>query len=151
MTDKKFKLDIFDVLKRISKKEVRFTEEEEKSLQPIVVMRWLSGSKSERQIYMLNQGANKYAFTFYNHKKLMINLLTCASSGFQRYQWLKRKTIKTNTKLITQVIAEQYGYPTRQCNDLVNILEHDIILGYAIDMGKDKTFIRELKKELKTL
>jgi len=147
---KKHKLDIFDVLKRLSNKDRDFTVEEEKELQPIVIMRWLSGTKSERQIYLINQTVNKYSFSFYEHKKLLINLMTISCNGFQRYKWLKRKTSQVKTKKTLQIISEYYDYPLRHCSDAANILDSDTILEHALELGKPKEFIRDLKKELKS-
>ena len=151
MPTKKYKLDIFDLLKRLSNKDRRFSDEEEKEIQPIVIMRWLSGTKSERQIYLINKTINKYAFSFQNHKKLMINLMGVCCNGYQRYTWFKRKPNSQSTKKTLQVISEFYGYPTRHCSDVASILDSDTILEHALELGKSKEFIRDLKKELKNL
>ena len=73
------KLDIFRILNNINKK-IDFydtlTTEEQKSIQPLVLMKWLSGTSSMRQIAFLNEIVNPYIFTLSNHKKLLIWMLT---------------------------------------------------------------------------
>ena len=55
----KFKLDIFDVLNRIDRGEHHLystlSDDERKSFAPLVVTRWMSGTKDERQIIFLNE------------------------------------------------------------------------------------------------
>jgi len=152
LPDKKtYKFDIFDILKRISLKSRSFSEEEEKAMQPIVIMRWLSGTKSERQIYLLNQTVNKYIFDFYHHKQLLINLMSISTNGkYQKYNWLKRTKEAPKTKHMITVVSEYYNYSSRRCSEVLPILDDDTFIELANDLGKTKEFIRDLKKELKT-
>ena len=150
MTEKKFKYDIFDILKRLSKKQRDFTEDETKAMAPVVITRWLSGTNIERQIEGINAISNRYCFSLSNHKQLQINLLTIAVPGRAvGYKWLKREAKSSKNKMIDAVVAKYYNYPLRRAGEAANMLEDETILQHAEDLGYQKDQIRDLKKELK--
>lgn len=150
MAERKFKYDIFDILGRLSMKKREFTAEETKAIQPVVVTRWLTGTKSERQIYLLNCFANRYCFSLQHHKELLINLMTIACSGkFARHNWVKREAKSSKTKMSDAVVAKYYNYPLRRATEAANMLDDETIIGYAEEMGYQKEQLRDLKKELK--
>ena len=100
MVQKKHKLDIFRVLNHTSRKDISFfnqlTEEEQKAYQPLVVMRWLTGTTDARQIYFINELVNPFVFSLPNHKQLLYNLMTTCTTGTpQRYYWNKTLSKKT--------------------------------------------------------
>lgn len=146
----KHKLDIFDVLKRITSKNVKFSTEELKVFAPVVITRWLSGTNSERQIYILNMYANRYCFSLSNHKELLINLMSVSTAGrFTKYKWIKRSTKSKNIKMVHAVVAEYYRYPLRHAKNMSNMLDDATILSHADDLGYQPDQIKVLKKELK--
>ena len=156
MNKKQFKLDIFNVLKQISTKNVNFyetlTEEEQKAFQPLVVMRWLTGTNDVRQIYFLNELVNPLTFPLSNHKQLLYYLMTiCGSGQNQRYQWKKQKT-KKNVKLPNTigVIKQYFRYNSKEANEALPLLTNENILDYADQLGKQSDEIKLIKKELKT-
>lgn len=155
MAPKKRSLDIFTVLNNISKKNVGYydtlPENEQKELQPFVVMRWLTGTKDARQVYFLNEIVNRFAFELGSHKELLYKLLCVATSGQgQRYQWKKVASRKgAGLTLCVDVVKRYYNYNTSQALDALGILTNDDILDHAEDIGLQKEDIAKLKKELK--
>jgi hypothetical protein len=153
---KKYKLNIFDVLSKISTKDTKFfenlSEEEQKAVQPLVIMRWLTGTSSARQVFFLNELLNPMVFQLDKHKQLLLNLMTiCCSGRSQRYQWNKpvsKKTSKTPT--LVKVIKQTFGYNTVDALDALPILDNDTIMSYAESLGMQTDEIKLIKKELKT-
>lgn len=152
MAEKKFKLDIFNVLGRLAKKDRKFSDEELKALAPMVIQRWLSGTNNEAQIILINQFANRYCFSLANHKELLVNLMTISCPGrFNKYSWLKRGAKnKGNTKIANAVIASYFNYPLRRASESVAMLDDETIIRYAEELGYQKDQIKDLKKELKS-
>jgi len=149
------KLDIFEVLNAINAKDVeyydRLTVEEAKTIQPLVLMRWLSGTSDEQQIMLLNEFANPAVFPLAKHKKLLWQLLTVCNTGTRkRYQWPKDPGKRTVTKPIaTGLVQRKYGYNSRHAQDAVALLSDDAIYDMAFDEGMSGEDMTKLKKELK--
>jgi len=155
MKPKKHKLNIFKVLEQISVKNRNYysclSDEEKKAIAPLVIQRWLSGTKDARQVYFLNSFANEFIFNLSNHKELLIDLLIVCSSGKnQRYLWNKAKG-KKSSKLpnVVNVIQQIFGYSSSKAYGVVSLLSDDDILNYAHDLGLQTTEIKQIKKELK--
>lgn len=155
MTSKKHGLDIFRTLDRINHKDQAFydslTDEEKKAFQPLVVMRWMSGCKDDRQIIFLNELVNSTVYSFYNHKQLAYDLMTVCSSGkSKRYQWLKARSKKSSTLPETiSVIKEYFDYNSSEAYSTLPILTDDDILEYAEYLGRQPDEVAKIKKELK--
>ena len=131
---KKHKLDIFKVLSQISTKDRNFysslEDDQKKALQPLVVMRWLSGTKNIQQIYFLNELVNPFVFSMHNHKELLIDLMMCCTSGkSQRYYWNKAQSKKTSsTPHLVSVVKDFFGYNTRDAMEALPLLtDEDLI------------------------
>jgi len=147
------KLNIFDVLKRINSKKTDFTEAELKQLQPVVILRWLTGTSNEAQINIINSFANKHCWGLHKHKELLVNLMSTSTTGrFTKYQWLKRTTKKSSGSLstINSVVAQYYNYSLRQASGAANMLNDDVIIRYAEELGLQKDQMTKLKKELRS-
>ncbi len=155
MAEKKYNLDIFKVLDKLSTKDTKFfeqlSEEDSKSLHPLVLMRWMSGTNEARQVYFLNELLNPMVFPLSKHKSLLLKLLTiCGPGKPRRYNWNKAKGKKTsNTPKALELIKEHYGYNTNRAIDVLNFLKDDAILDIAEHHGKQPDEVRELAKELK--
>lgn len=155
MTEKKYQLDIFKILNKLSQKDRKFfselSEDDMKSLQPLVLMRWLSGTTDARQIYFLNELVNPMVFSIGKHKQLLLDLLMISAPGKQRmYKWNKAKGKNTsNTPKSLALIRQYYGYSTNHAIDTLRILSNADILQIAEDLGKQPDEIKDITKELK--
>ena len=152
----KRKLDIFQVLDHISRKDTKYyrnlTEEEQKAFMPLVVMRWLSGTSSGRQVYFINELVNPSVFTNHQHKELLYYLLTiCAPGEKRRYFWNKTLSKKsTSCPTTVSVIREYFGYSTTEALEALPLLTDIDILLYAENLGRQKDDVTKIKKELRS-
>ena len=151
----KRKLDIFQLLNGLSKKDLKayhnLSDEEKKEVLPLIVMRWMSGTDDARQVFFLNELVNPFVFPFYKHKELLVDLLSiCGPGSSRRYQWNKALSKKkANKPKSVEVIKQYFGYNTVDANDAVSILSADTIMDYANQLGWLTDEISKLKKELK--
>lgn len=156
MSTQKYKLNIFDVLGKLSNGNAAFydklTEDEQKALHPLVVMRWLTGADDARQLYFLNELVNPLVFPLTNHKKLLVQLLSiCTSGQSKRYKWTKVKSKKTaKATACVSLIKDYFGYNTRHAIDALPLLDDEAILFYAEQLGRQPDEIKVIKKELKS-
>jgi hypothetical protein len=154
-TNNKHKFDIFAVLNKISAKDKTFynalSEEEQKAIAPLIIMRWMSGTKSIRQIIFLNELVNPLVFSLSKHKPLLLSLMSlCTNGQTQRYAWNKTKSNKTTSYPNTiGVIREYFGYNTMQAKEVLPILTTETVISFAEELGKQPDEIRAIKKELK--
>ena len=147
-------LDLFKFLDDISKKDDtaydRLSEEADREFQPYVIMRWLTGTSSARQIYYLNTLVNPYVWTLHKHKKLLYNLLTTSTNGKpQRYKWVRAQSRRDKKPLSTQIVKSYIGYSTREAQDALEVLTVEDIIEYADELGYQKDEITKLKREWK--
>lgn len=153
MTSKR--VDIFKLLTALSKKNQKFyeelTEEEKRTVAPLVVMRWLSGTQSARQVYFLNELVNPFVFSLYKHPELLMKLMTiCTSGKFVKYKWNKPLSKKTTSSPITtKCIREYFGYNTIDALGVLPLLTNDDVLQYAEQLGYQPDEIKKIKAELK--
>jgi len=151
----KYKLDIFNVLGKLSENNSTFydslSEEEQKALHPLVVMRWLSGTSSARQVFFLNELVNPLIFEFTDHKKLLVQLMSlCTNGQFTRYKWKKTVSKKESSMTISVgVIKEYFKYTTTQAKEALPMLSADDVVDYAEQLGRQPDEIKTIKKELK--
>lgn len=149
------KLDIFRVMKAADTKNPQFftklSDDEVKQLQPFLIMRWLTGTSSPRQVYFMNEFVNPYAFSLTNHKQLIWQLLTVATDGKnRRYEWIKAPGRATSNKpLSVDVIRQCYGYNTKHANEALQCLTVDDIIDMADDLGWQHDELQKITKEWK--
>lgn len=149
------KLAIFDILNAVNNKNANYfdklTDDEIKTIQPFVLMRWLTGTDDEAQIIMLNEFVNPYAFSLTEHKELVWKLLTIANSGNrQRYSWTKLDGKKNPNKPISMsLVQRKYGYNESDASDALQLLSSDQIMNIAWDFAIPTDEMTKLKKELK--
>lgn len=155
MTSKQYKLDIFKVLAKLSKKDRVFfsslSEEEEKTLAPLVLMRWLTGTRNAQQIFFLNELVNPFVFTLAKHKELLIDLMmVCTSGSSQRYYWNKTKGKRTSSMPLTiAVVREYFTYSSIEAGEALPLLDDDAVINCAEQLGRQPDELKQIKKELK--
>lgn len=156
MTKLERKLDLFDALNKLSRKDRDYyntlSESEKKEFLPLIIMRWMSGTKDANQVYLLNEVANPFIFNLHKHKELLADLLVVGASGSgQRYTWLKKCKNSSNAPLTSLVIKETYSYTQSQANDALLLLSDDAIISMAEKLGRQSDEIAKIKKELKAI
>ena len=148
-----YKVDIFDVLNRIScgEKDIweKFSDEERKAISPLIVMRWLSGTGNARQIVYINTLVNHLIFACSKHPDLLFKLMaSCTDKRPARYQWIGQKKSVGQKKLCVEVIKQFYNYSNREALSVINLISKDDFIEMAEKLGWDKDAINKLKKEL---
>jgi hypothetical protein len=152
--EQKYKFDIFKLLEKLSLKDKAFFDamsaEDLKALQPLVLMRWMSGTTDLRQIFFLNELSNSMVFPLTKHKRLLLDLLMISSSGkAKRYFWNKPKNNKkTSTPHTIELIKKHFGYSTIEAKDALPLLKDDDILAYAAYHGYQPPEVKAVAKEL---
>ena len=145
---------MFQVLDHINRKDIQWyrnlTEDEQKAVVPLIIMRWMSGTLTPWQIIFLNELVNPQVFANHKHRELLFYLLTiCGKDTFERYHWNKTKS-NTTTPTIVNVVREYFEYSTSDAIAALPMLSNDDILRYAGELGTSKEDITKIKKELKT-
>lgn len=155
MSEKDQHLDIFKVLGNADVKYRDFysslSETEQKQFAPFLAMRWLSGTSSPLQVYMINEVINQYAFSLFAHKQLLWNLLTVATSGKkQKYSWIKAPNKASSSKpMATKILQQYYGYSSKHASEAANVLSKDQIIAIADELGIQADDMAKLKREYK--
>jgi len=153
MEQKKFKLDVFETLGHINEKNIEFlnkvSDEERKGFQPLVVMRWLSGTSSPLQVHLVNELVNPYVFSLSHDKDLLYKLMTVCSVKKQRYKWIKPTSKGSNFTHCIDVICSYYGYSKSQASQVFHLLSDDDVLCIAEHQGIQKDEISKIVLELK--
>jgi hypothetical protein len=150
-----FKLDIFQLLGKINNPNSgdiyeTLTDDEKKGFAPLVVMRWLSGTKDVRQLMALNHFVNPYIFTLAKHPHLLMQLMQVASSKTGgRNQWLGIKAGSKRNPLTQEVVKLYFGYSSRELNKLTVLPSEEDLVSMAEELGWQKDEISKLKKEFK--
>lgn len=147
------RLDIFRVLKAADTKDTTFysklEDEEKKQLQPFLVMRWLTGTFSKQQVFLINEVLNPYAFSLYQHKELLWKLSTiCTSGKSQRYVWNKIETKTVEHPISVKIIQEFTGYNSRDAVQALKLFEPIDVVEMAEEMGWQDDEINKSRKEL---
>ena len=145
------KLDLFSVLDKFSTINIdyfnKLSDDDKKSLAPVVIMRWLSGTKDKTQILNINHFVNPVVFNMYSHQDLLFKLMMASCSGkSQRFKWLKRNT--TSKKPISiEIIKNYYKCSTREAKNYLAIHSVDDLIIMIEELGEDSALIDKLKKE----
>lgn len=151
MSDK-FKLDIFDLLKKINSGDLhiweKLTEEERKSISPYIVSQWMFGTSNQVQIIFLNELVNPFIWSFSKHPHLLLKLMACCGTGsFQKFTWIPFTKKKKEASLSTKVLQEYYNYSEKTARQQLHLLTFEDILEMAEELGWQKDELTKLKKE----
>lgn len=150
-----YKFDIFEVLTQLTKKHIQFidnlTDDEVKSISPLIMMRWLSGTTTKSQIYLLNEVANPLVFSLQKHPRLLLKvLMACTTQNSGRYQWIKRQpTTSSHKPNSIRVVMEYFGYSTRKATSAIEVLSKDQVLAMAEELGYQLPDIKKIQSEYK--
>lgn len=147
------KLEIFDVLKEIDKKNVGFydglSDEHKKQFVPLLTMRWLS-SGTKLQTQLQNAILNPMVFKLHRHPGLLYKLMVATSDGkSKRYTWIKKKSKDKSAPTVVAVISSYYQCSKKDALRYKKQLSEDDILEMADELGYDKEQVKKLKTELK--
>ena len=153
VSERKFKLDIFDLLRRIDAKEAdiysRLTAEERSGFSALIVQRWLSGTKDEGQVMALANFSNRGVFSLAKHPHLQLRLLQACASGRQhQYAWLPFGP-KVTHKLYDKAVTEFLGISQRELRLLDPLPTTEEALEMARQLGWQKDELAALQKEVK--
>lgn len=158
-TDKKksYKLDIFDLLKHVDRKDTSYysklSDEQKKAVAWPVVIRWMSSVSNPYPVYVINEVVNPYIFvkSFYqDHRELLWYLLTISSTGKSQYrQYIKAPARDVSKPISSKVVAQKYKCSLRHASDAVQCLTGNDILDIAEDLGLQRDTLSEIRKEWK--
>jgi hypothetical protein len=149
----KHKYDLFKVLGQVNIKKADYydslDEDLQKQIQPLLIQRWMSGTSSARQVFLLNEVANPYVFSLFKHKTLLWQLLTISAPGkFAKYNWMSQKGTKDHNKPVaTKIVMEYYGYSSKHAIDALKVLTYENVVELAHNLGHQSDTISKLKKE----
>lgn len=111
-TQPKPKVDIFGVLKDINdgKRDfyTKLPEDQQKTLHPFVLTRWMSGTKNPLQLIMLNNTVNRYNFSLVSHKRLLMDMLLASGARGVRYQWKPGPKKLSSGGVVERLFKEYY-------------------------------------------
>ena len=136
---KENKVDLFEVLNKLSTADINFfdnlSESDKKSLAPIVVMRWLTGTYDKQQIQFINHFVNPFVFSLYSHLDLQFKLMMASCTGItKRYKWLKKEQSKKLTKEL-EIIMQYCDVGYREAKQYYSLLNNDDIDSMKAELG----------------
>jgi hypothetical protein len=114
-----------------------------------VVARWLSGTKSKQQVFLLNELVNPYIFALHKHPTLLFNLMTVCTSGKpQRYRYIKSNARTSTTPISIKVIQQYFGYSSKDATKTLGIFDKLELVDMAEELGWQDVELNKLKLEL---
>ena len=140
------KLDIFEVLTNINKKNYHYysnLSDRMKSLfSPYLVYQWMTSTNDPLQMMLLDQLVSNKLFVLNNHKELLYKLLCITTNGNQRYSWIYKKSAN-NEKI--NVIAMYLGCSKREAKLHSDFFSSNDVKEMLFDMGFQDDEIKKLK------
>lgn len=149
-----YKVDIFKVLNNLSNKDVTFLEQlsdhQFKQVQPLVTMRWLTGTTNAGQVFFINELVNTKVFSLYQHPLLLFYLMTvCTSGKSQKYTWHKKHKKQSSKPHAVSVIQQYFSYNHKHAAEALPLFSKQDIIAYAEEIGWQDEQLTKLKKELR--
>lgn len=148
------KLDIFELLKAIDKRDIgfysRLSPEEKKGFVPLVAMRWFSSTQDPLQLQLVNTVLNPTVFGFYKHPELMYKLFVACSNGKpERYSWIKKKGKDKSSPTIMGAIEQYFDCSREEAQNYRKLFTDEEILELVDILGYDNEQVKKVKAELK--
>lgn len=149
------KLDIFEVLRNLNRKNLKYYDglppDLQKAAAPLVVMRWLSGTSDRDQVLRLNQMVNPYVFSL--NAGMLFKLMAIAATGRDtKCSWVGGKK-KSNTNTI-ELLSRYFECSKIEAKGYVELYNNDDLLVFAEELGytdkQNKELFQELGIEQKT-
>lgn len=157
---KKYKLDIFEVLENIDKRNFNYyatlDDNLKKEFVPFVTMKWLSQVNaspeiSEYYLLMVNDLLNREFWALRNHPELIWKLMCVIGIGQKmRHEWVPM-TKQSKTPKLDELFKKKY--PTvgeKELETLRRVATKDAIVRLCEDLGMEKKehkpYLDELKK-----
>lgn len=155
MKSKEYKLDIFDCLLQIDKKNIHFYDnlpaDKQKAFMHVVIMRWLYGSPHDLQTILLNRTVNPFIFTLGKHPSLLYKLMTTTAVQIKTtYRW-KPKPRDLALPISLNIVAKFYEISKREARLHLSNFSAEDILNMGEDIGMQIEEIKKLKLELKKI
>jgi hypothetical protein len=122
------KLDIFDVMAAIDKRDKGFLErktpEERKGFVAPVALRWASavqGPEAADYLILVNEFANPHFHDLYEHPELQFKLLTLAGSGrvTGRHKWIPVAKAGRSATILQEFIGRFYPFASNREIDML--------------------------------
>ena len=129
----------------------KLSEDDQKKFSAFMCMMWLSFSKNDNQVMLVNEIINRYVFSLHKHPRLLWMLLcACGKGTTQKYQYNKRIDKHQTKKNTLEVIQQYYSCSPREAETyMIHFKNVDQVVELANALGYEKTALTELKKEWK--
>lgn len=141
------RLDIFEVLRNINKKNYNYVQDLEddqrKQFSPFVVNQWLCCSNSPLQIVLMDKLVNRRFFKLSRHPNLIYKLFCIAAVDKNaRYNWLFKKAEKSDA---IDIIAKYLDCSRRDASRYKDSFSQDDIKEMIVTLGYQPSEIKKLK------
>lgn len=142
------KVDIFHILKNIDSGNVSFytdlSEEEQKTVSMVVLLKWFTGTKNKHQIIAANALLNHLVYDFgQNHKLLLYYLFLISSSGTEKsYKWINKSAVKD---LYIKIISEYFKISKNKAKQYRHMYSIADLVDMANEMGYDEDTMKKIK------
>jgi len=142
---KSYSLNIIDFLKSLDSRDYKryekLSEEDKKSISPLIIMRWMSscwnGDLTRYYVYTVNNYVNMHFWELANHKELQMKLLAMCGMGKPAgHNWIKSNAIKINNKL-SDLIRKHFDCSEDEVEIYLNKLSDEDIEEILILQGID--------------
>ena len=147
------RIDIHDLLKHVNSADITWfanlQPDVQKSLAPIVVNRWISGTRSADKLCAVNDVLNTYTFSLHRHQDLLYKLMIVASSDAKDYRWVPKKSKQSKMSESVRTISEYYGCRQSVARDYLSTLSCADVVAMADSLGYDSETITKIKGDFK--
>ena len=126
----KYKVDIFEALKKINEGKYEwfesFTEEEQNSLAPFVLLLWIKGAQRNHMahIIMTNEYVNSFVFSLDPEHRQLLYKLFCFSNNFNDGSYYKFRK-KDKDYLSLKAICWYYQTNKKKSQEIFQLLNQE--------------------------